>query len=462
MTSLVSVWRWWLRAGEAPARCLLLASAATLFLVAAGTVQTAYTIRPAYGLAGLAIAAGFPHVVTGWRRAPAAAQGAALAVVGSYVLAWILGAQEVIFDSARAGAHRDLVYLADLFLGLGAVGLAIELARTKRHFRGFVLAVGAGAVLAVIYASYQWFAQRYGWPLSDVNNTLDSNGLTSEGNQGAGLLGWERARGTFLEPHFLGGYIASTLPVLLALAVARDVRAPARWMARLGIVLAGVALVAAASAPAFALMVIALPAALAVLAIAHGRPVTAAVATTAACGVLLLGLLAGPDQLVETATGRSGTDVALTTDFRTATWDRAIELWSQRPLTGSGPGQASVRLSLDRLNTPVDKARPGALRSAHGWWSAALLDAGLLGLLAVATLVAASLIAAFQAAARSDSLLVAGVAVAALLAVASSSFAGDRLDLRVWLLLGLGLSAASCMPRAKGRKADEAATDSAG
>jgi hypothetical protein len=434
---------------------MLVGSAATSFLVAAATVEAVYTIRVTHVLAAAAVVIGFPCMILGWLRAPRIVQVSAVAALGAYLLSSGLSDQEVI-GASRAGARREVVYLADLVLGLAVCGLTLELFREPRYFRRLAVALAAGAILAAAYASYQWLAQHFDWPFDDVNNTVDSNGVTVDGNQGAGLLGWERARGTFLEPHYLAGFLASTLPLLVALVVGYTGRT-VRWIGAVGIVLSICALAGAGSAPGFGLIAVGLPAAVGLAAVRHARPALAALAAAAFMAALLIGVLA-PDRIIEVATGRTSDEVALTTGFRTATWERGVDLWSRDPLIGSGPGQASVRLSLDRLDTPLDVARPGVLRSAHGWWIASLLDAGLLGLLALAVLIVSSLSVAVRNAWSTGSLVSAGVAAAAVLAVAASSYAGDRLDVRVWLLLGLALATPRCAP---GKERDTSSNGSA-
>ena len=426
---------------------MLVGSAATSFLAAAATVEAVYTIRVGQSLAAAAVLVGLPFVVLGWLKAPRIVQASAVMVVSAYLLSAGIAGQEVI-GSDRAGARRELVYLADLVLGLAVCGLTLELFRAPRYLRRLALALAVSALLAAAYASYQWFAQSYGWPFADVNNTLDSNGVTVDGEQGAGLFGWERARGTFIEPHYLAGFLASTLALLAAIAVG-DRQRRWRWIAVLAITFSACALAGAASAPAFGLIAVGLPAAVAIVAVRHGRPAVAALAAPVAVAALFIGALA-PDRVIEAATGRTSAEVTLTTGFRTATWDRGLDLWSRDPLIGTGPGQASVRLSLDRLDTPLDTAAPGVLRSAHGWWLASLLDAGLLGFLALGVLVMSALLVGVRNAWSSGSLLSAGVVATAVLAVAAASYSGDRLDVRVWLLLGLALATPRAAPSHEG------------
>lgn len=424
-------------------RAFVYASAALLFLSAAATVEVGFTVRVSHALVFLACALGVVAVVDGWRRLPSVVVVGATGVLGSYALAAALGDDKALPGTTRSGDLRELVYLGDLMLGLALVGLVVGVIVSRRELHRVAVALAIGAAVASAYAIYQWFAQQHGWPLADVNNTADSNGVTSGGLQGDGFLGRERARGTFLEPHFLAAFLSSLVPVVAALCLT------AKPVARilLGVIVAALllALLFTSSAPSWAVVVLALTTAAALWAAVVRRPL--AFAATAAALVFAASFVTvfftSPERL-GSLTGRSGQQMRLTTDFRTTTWSRVGDIWSTRPVLGYGPGQSSVQLTAasDYSGIPEHPPRPVALQSAQGLWAASLIDAGVVGFGMWLVLLGAALAIAFATVIRRPSILTAGVALAALAATASSQVAGDRLDLRVWLLLGLALAAA--------------------
>ena len=296
--------------------------------------------------------------------------------------------------------------------------------------------------------------------LTDLNNTLDSNGITAGANQGPGVLGWTRARGTFLEPHFLGDYAASILPLAAGLALLAHgwLRAAAATTA----VTLGLALVATSSAPDVGVLVVGVLLATTGLVIGHGRVAVAAAigCATAAVAVLTPLALVSPAP-VAAATGRSEVDVANTILFRTDTWSRTIAIWKQRPALGFGPGQSSVQLAAATDVQPAFRPPPTALQSAQGIWAASLVDAGIAGLVCWVALFVATGWTALRAVARRPSALTWAVAAAALAAAAGAQITGDRLDLRVWLLLGFALAVAHAQ-REQGTESSAAGDQQAG
>lgn len=420
-------------------RVLVYACAGLLFLSAAATVDAGFTLRLSYLLAAAACALGAGSVLDGWRRLPFPVVVGGTGVIAAYSLAAALGDDRALPGSTRGGELRELVYLADLVLGLALAGLVVHLARDRRVLRHLVVLLVAAAAVASAYAVYQSFAKEHGWPLAHVNNTADSSGISSGAAQGDGYFGRERPRGTFLEPHFLAAFLSSLLPLAVALALV------SRGGTRAAAVFAGgaslAAILLASSAPAWGVVALVLAAAALLWARAR-RTTTAAVACATAVILLVLfgaTVSAAPERLGP-LTGRSAQQMRITTDFRTTTWERVVDIWSTRPVLGFGPGQSSVQLTAASAD-PMEPGSP-ALQSAQGLWAASLIDAGLIGLGMWLVLLGAALATALAAALRRPTVLVAGVALAALAAVAGSQLAGDRLDLRTWLLLGLALAAA--------------------
>jgi O-antigen ligase len=426
-----TLWDLWAsRPAETAARALALSAAAVLFLDAAGTIRVVYTLRPSFLLFGLALALGLPAALRGWSSLSPWMRWAAAGLVAVNVLALLLGDQAVLPGNGRAGAHRDLLYLADLVLGLGVVGLLTGLF-SDGHAKPLVVALCGGGVLAAGYGLYQWVAQHYGLPFSDINNTLDSNGVTAGGEQGAGLLGWERIRGTFVEPHFLGAYLASIAPVVAALAVASR-----RWLRCAAVVaLPGVllAIVLTSSAPAVAALGSGFVVAFAVVSVARGRVRVAALAG-AMVAVVAIGVpvVFTAPQVLASATGRSAADLELTAQFRTTAWTASVDVWSRRPLLGHGPGQSSVQLARELAG--ADSSVP---LSAQGLWAATLMDSGAIGFAFWAMLLGGLFAAAAGRALREPSWAHVLVLFAATTAIISGQMSGDRLGLSTWALLGL-------------------------
>jgi O-antigen ligase len=144
---------------------------------------------------------------------------------------------------------------------------------------------------------------------------------------------------------------------------------------------------------------------------------------------------------VAAATGRSVSDIGNTIRFRTDTWSRAIEIWRQRPALGFGPGQSSVQLAAaSDVPKALRPAQPTSLQSAQGIWAAALVDAGIAGLACWIVLLAGAGFLVVRAVTRTASAATWAVAAASVAAIAGEQVTGDRLELRVWLLLGFGVA----------------------
>lgn len=441
---------WWERiltawASEATARVgrlLVVAACALLFLSAAGTLEIVYTIRPSYALLALACGIAAPHVRQGWKRMPATLRAIALGLGLAYVAATLLGDQLTLPGQARGGSHREIAYLADLALGLAVIGLIAGLWLQGTVPRPVIFALVLGAVLAALYGLYQWIAQRYGWPFDDVNNTLDSNLVTNDNDQGPALFGWERIRGTFVEPHLLGSYLAANVP-LFAAVIARTAGI-IRAAATAGLVAVVLAMVLTASLPAWIIGSIGVLVALAIGASAH-RMITASavLGSLVALAIVMTAIgLTLPDKLAG-ATGRSPAELQSTAAFRQNAWDGAVDVWSRRPLLGYGPGQSSVQLAYEfQARTGVPEESPPVLVSAQGIWAASLMDAGMAGFVLWALLLGGALALGTRGVWRTPSIERVAVLAAALVAVGASAVATDRLDIRVWVLVGLLLAVA--------------------
>jgi hypothetical protein len=87
------------------------------------------------------------------------------------------------------------------------------------------------------------------------------------------------------------------------------------------------------------------------------------------------------------------------------------------------------------------------LNSAQGLWASSLLDVGLVGLGFWIALLGAALALVLQRVAARPSLPETMLLIAMVAALSSVLVAGDRLDLRLWLLLGI-VAATSLRPGA--------------
>jgi len=427
------------------ASSLLLGLAFTaLFLNAAATVEVGFTLQVSYGATAAAILVGGPIVLRGWRRLPPRLRLAACSLIAAYVLVGLLGDPRPLAGATRS-SHRSLVYLADLTLGVAAVGLVVGLADTPQRLRRLIVCFAAGALAGAIIGLYQWLSLHFGWPLSDLNTAPNSDGFsTGHRFQGAGLLGWERARGTFKEPLFFATFLATAIPVLAALAWRSA--SHRRGLSACGLCLTVLVLVLTISSLAWGVLLMCVLSAACLLAVAHRRVGAATAAGAALTAAVVLGpvVFVNPG-VVSLATGRSSQDVSLTAANRIGAWRNAMQAWERRPLIGDGLGQSAVRLAYrpDGGAIAPGVTAPEVLGSAQGLWAASLVDGGLLELMAWTMFLGGAAMLLVRAVLRRPDPLVVGLTTAAAVAVLAAQFAGDRLEVRVWLVLGLAVAAAS-------------------
>jgi hypothetical protein len=406
-------------------------------------VQLVYTIRASYALLVLACLIGAPWVWRGWMSLAPSVRWSALAVFLTYVVSAIFGTNEVLVGQARAGEYRFAVYLLDLALGLAVIGLVSGLWPAGRTPWLMLIALVIGATLAALYAVYQWPAQHFRWPLDDLNNTRDTNGITAGASQGNGLLGWERVRGTFSEPHFLSAYLTSLLPLCGALLLRN--RGWSWGLSAAALSFIGLAIIFTGSASSYVVLLVCTLAGVAMFAVANGRVRLARIAgALLVCCVVLGASMLTASNRIAPLTGRSESELRYTTKFRTETWQRAIETWTRRPIVGYGPGQSSVRLVLPNETESGDTTAPKpVLRSAQGLWAASLIDAGVIGFAMWIVFLTAVLIAAVRAFVSNPSTYKFSLCLASMVGIAQSQIAGDRMDLGVWVLIGLLLATTS-------------------
>jgi hypothetical protein len=425
-------------------RKLVTAGLALLFLHAAGTIEVTFTLRASYLLLIAACLVGAPHILDGWRRLPSWLRWLALGLVLSYVAALAFGHGTVLPGQGRGSSYRGAVYLFDLALGISIVGLIAGLWEGADALRPLLWALVIGASAAAAYGVYQWLALRFGLPLQDVNNAVNSDGVSYGGarSQGPGPLGGQRIRSTFVEPHFLATFLASIVPLALVLRP----RGTARWAVRAALALTLFALVLTGSVPVIAVLITASLLGIVLLSVATGRAVLAA----ASGGLLVTGaivavLVAVDPTGLSSVTRRSAKELRGASAFRVDSWDRAVTIWSRRPVVGYGPGQAAVMLARREPDRGRSSRTPVVLGTANGVLTAALLDGGVLAVSFWVLALGGVLLVGGRALVRNGSALLAAIFVAATAAVLGSLIEGDRLELRVWALLGL-LAAASGLP----------------
>ena len=360
-----------------------------------------------------------------------------MSLVTVYVLGAAFGSGAGLPAAGARSSHRSLLYLADSTLGLAALGLMVGTFVRPGRSRQLASWVAIGGVLAALYALYQWPAQHFGWPLADVNNTVNSDGYTTGRLfQGVGVIGWERVRGTFKEPLLLGSYLALILPVAIGLAATARRCLRAWWS--LSAAVCGGALLLTDSSLSWGVLALASLISAAAWAVANGKMRTAAALGT----VLAIALLIAPvtfanPTFLSHVTGRSAAALKATTENRVGAWRRAIAAWDRLPLTGYGPGQSSVRMAY----RPPKPNAPIVLGSAQGLWAAALIDTGLIGLLSWIALLGSLVLLAGEILIRRMNYLSLGIFCAALTALMLGNLSGDRLDLQVWVVLGLAIAA---------------------
>ncbi len=433
---------WELWAGErtvAVARAFFLAACTALFLHAAATIEVVYTLRISYILLGVACVVGFPIVLRGWSVLPTTWRLTAGLVVLSYVLAAGVGAADTVADQERGGSQREFVYLIDLLLGLATVGLISGLFPEGRGIRRAFGALLLGAFLAALYGIVQWPARHFDWPLANVNNALNPDAVTrGEVHQGKGLLlGWERVRGTFSEPLFFGLYLGAILPLALAW-----LRQSSHRLVACACVIA-LALFLTSSFPSWALFSLGSLIGLFVFALSRGRILRAALAggTLALVGVGVALVLFGNPEIFAKATGREATELASTSASRTDAWAEAARTWERRPVFGHGPGQSGVQLARQQDPAVVNRrSAPVVLGSAQGLLPSALVDAGIVGAFAWIAFLTAFLAPILLGLVRRPTGPRLGVMVASLVAIGGGLVSGDRLEMQIWIVLGLGLA----------------------
>jgi len=429
---------------------LLAAGGGLLFLSAAATIDVGFTVKPSYLLLAVAAGLGAPWTLKGWRQAPARVRQAGALLVVVYIIGVIAGHHASLPSQHARSNHRALAYLVDLLVGMSVMGLVSGFlsARWPLGLATFIQIIAAGAIAGAALGIYQWLARHYGWPGSDINNAVNSDGFSfGHRYQGAGLFGWERARGSFKEPLAMATFLAASLPLVVnSGAVARP---PMRWVWAAGAVVVAAGLAVTDSALGWTALIASLVVISSFASVTLGRPRWATVSGVAVAFLLLMPFLASHPSAFTAITNRGGNQLTLTVGNRTGAWARAITVWEQHPIVGDGPGQSAVRLSYRPSGAAL---RPGlvappVLGSAQGLWAATLIDGGIFGLAAWAAFLIAVLAAAVSSATRRPQPFSWGILTSGLVYLILGQVTGDRLDMQVWVLLGLVLATCGQPPQ---------------
>ena len=410
----------------------LLTSLAFLFLQSTATFDVSYTVRISFVFLVVACGLGWSLVLDGWRRLPTSVRITAGMLLAAYLLAWAFG-DLLTVDSGRGGGTRAASYVLDLLVGLMAIGLVAGLWTRRDEYAKPLIALVVGAALASIYGIYQWFALRYGWPLSDVTDVVDSSGADQD-SQGLGILGWERVRGTFQEPHQLAAYLAAILPIPWLLAARRDGRQRLALLAVTGALLAGLMLTSSFSV--WVILGVAVATTGTVYFVARGY-VTRAAVGGAMLVTLALGIVAifTTPALPAAVTGRTEAEISISIDHRTTQWEATLDLVDQRPALGFGPGQSSVRFASE---VPGAEAEGRVvLGTADGLWAASLIDVGVVGAACWVLFLGSFLIYVARGLLSRPDTLTYCLFLGAVVVILDTLVIGDRPPTQFWLMLGL-------------------------
>lgn len=459
--NLITILREWDRPrARTGADRLIMLAAALLPLSAAATVDVGFTLTPSYGLSAVAVVVGFPSVLRGALRVPRPVLLAALSVLGIYAAGAIIGSDVGLSSQVGRSHFRDVVYVVDIALGLAVVALLIDVVGRRENPFDVICWFCVGAAVAAAYAIYQWFAQHYGWPGANLNNTVNSDGITTGArDQGAGVFGWERVRGTFKEPLLLASHLAIALPMTFALRDRTTGRRRLVWTGAAGLTLLALGLTG--STLAISCLLVAAMTLGCMWSVQRGRLRLSAVLGVAAAGALLAAPAVFVDPgVLSGVTGRSQTELRLTSDNRLDAWRDAAIQWSERPAIGFGPGQSAVRLAY-RPDLGPDVQAPLTFGSAQGLWAASLVDTGLVGFFAWAVFFVLLAGATLTVLRRGAPGLLFACGATGLTATLLGQLSADRLDLRTWFALGLLLATAGLIRNNQASKRDHQAHQTA-
>lgn len=394
----------------------LLPLAAGVLLLAVAAVTLAVLIRPWVGLVALAIAipwaSAWPLSVGG-----AALDGADLLLTLT-VAAWL--AQGAVRHSITMPRLPLLIPLL-LFAGIQTVAL-LNAQSYREGLPELLKWIQVLALYVVVVAALP--AKRAGWLVAGLLLAALSQALfgiyqfaTQAGPNEFLLLGrFLRAYGTFRQPNPFAGYLGLAAPLAVSLTIwawtaSRAARrgpstlvidvVPRRWQQ--------VALPLAAVIICLGVLVswsrgawLGLAAALLVVFLAHARRAAPILILTVAAGALVVAGFGLAELLPPSINARIGdlgsylgivdvartevTDASFAVVERLAHWQAAINMWTDHPWLGVGPGNYAVAYEAYRLPRWQD-----ALGHAHNVYLNVAGESGVLGLLSYLVLWFASI-----------------------------------------------------------------------
>lgn len=301
---------------------------------------------------------------------------------------WLSAAVLVFVGAAAASSLQALdpgesVKKMFIFLTAGALFFTvIQVCRTRRQ----LVAVAAGAIVALLIASAQGVLQRY-------------FGQFSEHGFEAGGAIVRRVQGSFGHPNQYGGFLAVLIPLAVAFVATRRFPLGLRWLAAAALALAVPALVFSYVRGAIAALVVG-----SLLWLALLRPKAAVVAAVA---IAVVGVAFAPATLkerFETST-TSGGDVTLREDL----WGAALDIYADHPVLGVGLnnfGEAYAQLPAVLPNATQRRLlhNTEVLIPPHAanQYLNILAEEGLVGMVAFAFFAFAAVVAAYRGSRAAD------------------------------------------------------------
>ncbi len=400
--------------------------------------------------AGLFAAASF--VVLGLRGRMSAVGGLVL-LAAAVPLLVLIEPRPPRFDAPRfASSFGHWLLVLSVFLGA-------SLLRLDRSSRRWVVAANglAGGAIAA-FGLYQAIGHRAGWP--GTGRLLVSSQREPLRFLQIGTSGYLRPTSVFLEPAWLGGYLAFALAALLGLVFARALRGRIS-RAILVVALAGVLLciLATVSWGAYADLAVVLAVSLWSLRERfRARPRVAAAVAAALALILLVAALSPPGRgataaalqrfrrLLETpvSADASGSEVADSSWMRSENLRHTVELIRERPWRGVGLGQFGQYAR----TTGSDFISVASTRDPWCGWLAIAAEAGVAAPVVLAGLLLAVLVR-WSAGRRpgrdvsDDTFQRATVPALLLLAVVQQVHTGSYIDLWWWYPLSVSLALAA-------------------
>jgi O-antigen ligase len=253
--------------------------------------------------------------------------------------------------------------------------------------RDQLLVVVGGAIAGLLVASVQGIADH----LLGVDSTL---GFVS----GTEVIG--RVQGSFGHPNIYGGFLALLMPVAVAVAFGPAFPRFLRWLAAVAAAAAVPALVFSYARGAVIGLVVGT-----VLILSLARPKLAVASLVA---FALIAFVFAPTALKDRFNpSSSGGDVTLRSDI----WNGALEIYSSQPVLGVGINNFQVAYA----SLPTTSSGSSQRRLLHDTqllvpphaqsiYLQALAEQGLVGLLALATLLGSAVLTTFRAARATDSM----------------------------------------------------------